>query len=322
MKILKVFLIAATIILAATLIPQIAKCQTVPTTAKDMMTHQEVGAYQYQIGKKCKDKFWDSLLQIQLDNPQEGDAAKVVLTNADGDFVVAGFTYTNGKVVYSTWFSRAQVYYENDPYNHWYEGQVVDISRRVFISFAMYGDNPWNTCSSMDVAIDGGLKITVVSLVTVANTMCQACIVPEPCATICFRNTWNWFAFQDKSRYRVLQFGENFGNEISANSDKVLRNLRDGNANGQAAAFQLNIQRGQSPPQNAGRGECYELPNGKSLTFEPVTLSGGEVVSLQTQVVEINRLLKVSIKTFNGGDFNKLIPIVTAFNNLNNCPQS
>ncbi len=320
MKILKSFLVVVTIIVAATLIPQIAKCQTVPATIKDMTTNEDVGAYQYQLGI-CKDKFWDTLLQIQLDNPKEGDSAKVILSNADGDFVIAGFTYTGGKVVYSTWFSRAQVYYENDPYNHWYEGQVVDISRRVFISFAMYGDNPWNKCSSMDVVINGGLKITVVSLVTVANTMCQACAVVEPCATICMRNSWNW-SNMNRDRYSVAQFAVNFGNDVAANSSVVTQNLRNGNANGQAAAFQLNIQRGQSPPQNAGRGECYTLPNGKSLNFEPVTLSSGEVVNLQTQVAEINRLLKVSIKTLNGGDFNKLIPIITAFNNLNNCPQN
>ncbi|HNC59537.1 MAG TPA: hypothetical protein PLP33_29185 [Leptospiraceae bacterium] len=294
----------------------------VPTQVKDMATGENTAEKQskFTISAnsqkiECPDKFWDVLFKINLDSAKEGDTTKVILSVNGESFVIAGFTFTEGKVVYTDWFPRSQVYYEGDPYNHWYAGQVVDATRRIMISFAMYGDNPWNNCSGMEITSTGGLKIQLVSLVTVANSMCVCNIVaPLPlCATICMKDTY-WWSTNSLNHYRVAQFGMNFGNEVSANQPIVIQNLRNGNSNGQAAAFQLQFQRQNAPPQDAGRPSCY------GIRFDPVQLSNGSVTN-ETPLTEINRLLKEAIKNYNSSDFIKIVGIVTILNSVRNCPQ-
>lgn len=295
----------------------------IPTEIKDMITEENVGEKQSKFiisgntqVSECPDKFWDVLFRISSAQATDGDTAQIVLVSGGQRHVVAGFTFSQGKVIYTDWFSRAQVYYEGDQYNHWVAGQVVDTSRRLFMSFAMYGDNPWNTCAGMEV-ISTGLKIDIVSLVTVANSMCSCNpVIPMPmCATICMRTPFWWSNSRDLSSYTVAQFGMNFGNEIRANTPVVVQNLRNGSANGQAAAFQLQFQRQQVPPQNAGTPKCY------GVTFENTTLADGTVVTVETQMVEINRLVKHSIRQNNAVDFNKLVSIITILNNVRNCGQ-
>lgn len=294
----------------------------VPTQVKDITTGQVVDKQSkfFVAGNsqkaECPEKFWDIMFKFNTSAAKEGDNVKIILSGNGKANNIAGFTFTQGAVVYSDWFSRSQVYYENDPYNHWYAGQVVDTARRIMISFAMYGDNPWNSCTGMEIVSSGGLKIELVSLVTVANSMCNCTpIEPKPsCATICMRHSY-WWSINDLKNYRVSQFGMNFGNEVLANQAIIIQNLRNGNANGQAAAFQLQFQRQQVPPQDAGRPSCY------GVSFDPVSLSSGVTISSETQLSEINRLLKESIKGYNAGDFNKIVSVITVLNNVRNCPQ-
>jgi hypothetical protein len=83
--------------------------------------------------------------------------------------------------------------------------------------------------------------------------------------------------------------------------------------------FQLQFQRQQVPPQDAGWAECY------GITFEEFTVYDSDrttivKVTSKTYLMEVNRLIKVAIKNYNATDFTSLVKIARIMNNVRNCP--
>lgn len=271
--------------------------------------------------KTCFGMWWD--VEFFLTTGGDGHAY-IKLIGADGtEEIVAGFTSESGTVTYTDWHAGAYVFPTANFYDVFQVGRVVKFtgnrSETLDVNFEMqpYSNFIWNHgCTQMVFVSEGGLEITPLSTVTMTKDgmTCPSCdqAPVQVCQTICLRNTY-WWSNQNVSRYTVAQYGVNFGKELPANNAVVTQNLRKGNANGQAAAFQLQFQIQQVPPQNAGWAECY------GVNFQAVTLSDGTVVDTKTALIDINRLLKNSISHYNAEDFSRLVPIITQLNNVQNC---
>lgn len=311
MKITKNSFLAAVIV---ALLTALSFAQTVPITERDMMGNevQKSGTFNPSGTLECLWSFWDTFFALEADTTQDGDA-RWEIVKADGSAVtVAGFTLKDGVITYSTWHAGAAVWESSNQYNHFWEGQVINPAWKLHVTFDMSPLSPWAGCSQLRVVNSGGLKIIPISLVTNKKD-CGACQIGNlPCYTIKMRTPQWWQTWGDLSRYRVRQFGMNFGAELPANTPIIVKNLRDQNDNGHAAAYQLQFQSQNVPPVNAGWPTCY------GITFDSFTLSTGTVITDKTLCFDINTALKESIQRANAADFAALIPIIRRLNTVGN----
>lgn len=273
--------------------------------------------------------WWD--VEFYLTNNGTAGKAYVKLVDASGnEETVAGFSGDGNQVVYDNWHPGAYVFNPDNYYDVFQTGRVVKFngnrSENLDVNFEMqpYSNFIWNHgATKLKLESEGGLEIFPLSTVTMLKAGMSPCPEDESphCATICLRNTfWWWTKRNEISRYTVSQFGVSFGNEINASNAVVIQNLNKGNEAGQAAAFQLQFQRQQVPPQDAGWSECY------GVTFEPFTVYDSDrttvkTITSKTMLFEINRLLKVAIKNYNYNDYVAIVKVATILNNVRNCPQ-
>jgi hypothetical protein len=296
-----------------------AYSQTVPNTDRDMMGNETSGSTTFSpSGETCPASWWDVFFQFQITGANgNGDAAWQIV-KADGTIVtVAAFELRNGILTYTVWHGGAAVWQSQNQWISFWPGQILDPNWKLHVSFDMQPWSPWHGCTIAKFISSGDLKITPLSTVTNKKD-CGTCQQTPPegntCQTIKMKAPW-WFANQPQSqlaRYTVRQFGMSFGAEVSAAHPVVVQQMRQGTNNGHAAAYQLQFQVQSVPPQSAGYPACY------GVKYDPVTLSGSEVVTDKTQCFEINRLLKVAISRSNAEDFAALMPIIKALNTVGN----
>lgn len=271
--------------------------------------------------------WWD--VEFFLTNNGTAGKATVSLENTSGvKEVVAGFSSDGNTVVYDTWHAGAPVFYIANYYDVFQTGRIIEFignrSKTLDVNFEMqpYSNFIWNHGNTRIVfESEGGLTITPSSTVTMTKPgmVCDDGN-SNHCATICMRDNfwWSRLSARELSRYSVSQFGMNFGNEVNASTPQVVQNIARNNANGIAAVFQLQFQRQQVPPQDAGWAECY------GVDFEPFTVLDSDratlvTVTKKTYLFEINRLIKVAIRNFNYEDFSKLLVVAQKMNEVRNC---
>lgn len=276
------------------------------------------------VSKLCM--WWD--VEFVLLNKGAGSAHVKMADDKGNEEIVAGFSSDGNTVTYDYWHAGAYVFYPENFYDVFQTGRIIEFngirSRTLDVNFEMqpYSNFIWNKGNTRLIfEYTGSLEIIPSSTVTMSKPGmdCPEDGTPQ-CATICFRDNFWWANLNPKElgRYSVAQFGVNFGNE-GAVTPAILQNIRRNNDNGAAAVFQLQFQRQQVPPQNAGWAECY------GVSFEEFTVTEADrtsqvKVNTKTLLTEINRLLKASIKNYNATDFANLVKVARLMNDVRNCP--
>lgn len=327
LNLIKIVLTLAIIAVIGVYIPSLGQLSTVtvPKIEKHMDGTETESTVNFVAGVSCPDFWWDFVFKLSSEGIGKGT---VSIEDSNGNSeVVAGFTSdSNGNIVYSDWHAGAYVWHSDNQWDVFSVGRIVDKNKTVDISFEMqqYSNFIWNHgCTKIVLKTQGELQITPVSTATMIKPgmVCASCEPLRTCATICMRDNFWWWSRRDElSRYRVAQFGVNFGNELVASNPNVIAAIRNNTDNGATAVFQLQFQRQQSLPQDAGWAECY------NVNFEEFTVFDSDRVTVtkintKTYLFEINRLLKVSIKNNNPVDFAKLVKVARIMNDVHNCPQ-